>query len=96
MRKATLNKLSHFDVNMDMFQSTADYVVSIIKVRIEKSLELPLPIQLTECSETLRMTISQYRLMDAGSTSTSEAVREWIDYFSLGPAHSTPKKGHAV
>lgn len=32
MRKAASNSLSHFDVNMDMFQNTADYVVSIIKV----------------------------------------------------------------
>ncbi len=32
MEKARGNKLNHFDVNMDMFQNTADYVVSIIKV----------------------------------------------------------------
>lgn len=32
MAKARSNELSHFDVNMDMFQNTADYVVSIIKV----------------------------------------------------------------
>jgi Protein of unknown function (DUF1688) len=32
MRAAKSNGLSHFDVNMDMFQNTADYVVSIIKV----------------------------------------------------------------
>ena len=37
MRTAMSNKLSHFDVNMDMFQNTADYVVSIIKVRIPKT-----------------------------------------------------------
>jgi Protein of unknown function (DUF1688) len=33
MHKATSNSLNHFDVNMDMFQNTVDYVVSIIKVR---------------------------------------------------------------
>lgn len=32
MEKATSNSLNHFDVNMDMFQNTANYVVSIIKV----------------------------------------------------------------
>jgi hypothetical protein len=32
MKKAASNSLNHFDVNMDMFQNTADYVVSIIKV----------------------------------------------------------------
>ncbi|KAF7502774.1 hypothetical protein GJ744_005164 [Endocarpon pusillum] len=31
MEKATSNSLNHFDVNMDMFQNTANYVVSIIK-----------------------------------------------------------------
>lgn len=33
MAKAESNQLSHFDVNMDMFENTAKYVVSIIKVR---------------------------------------------------------------
>ena len=33
MEKAKANQLSHFDVNFDMFQNTADYVISIIKVR---------------------------------------------------------------
>ena len=32
MRMAMSSQLSHFDVNMDMFQNTADYVVSMIKV----------------------------------------------------------------
>lgn len=32
MEKASSNSLNHFDVNMDMFQNTANYVVSIIKV----------------------------------------------------------------
>lgn len=39
MKRATLNQLNHFDVNMDMFQNTADYVVSIIKV-----LKMPSPL----------------------------------------------------
>jgi Protein of unknown function (DUF1688) len=34
VEKAKSNELSHFDVNMDMFQNTADYVVSIIKVNV--------------------------------------------------------------
>lgn len=34
MRKAKTNELAHFDVNIDLFQDTADYVVSIIKVCI--------------------------------------------------------------
>ena len=32
MQKASSNSLAHFDVNMDMFQHTAQYVVSMIKV----------------------------------------------------------------
>lgn len=32
MLKAKSNQLSHFDVNMDMFQNTANYMISIIKV----------------------------------------------------------------
>jgi len=31
--KAKANRLNHFDVDMSKFQDTADYVVSIIKVR---------------------------------------------------------------
>ena len=34
MQRANSQTLSHFDVNMDMFQNTADYVISIIKVGI--------------------------------------------------------------
>lgn len=30
--KAKTNQLNHFDVDIDKFQETADYVVSIIKV----------------------------------------------------------------
>lgn len=34
LEKAKRNQLNHFDVDLSKFQDTADYVVSIIKVRI--------------------------------------------------------------
>lgn len=40
MQRANSNTLNHFDVNMEMFQNTADYVISIIKVGWTRSMEV--------------------------------------------------------
>lgn len=77
MAKATSNNLSHFDVNMDMFQNTANYVVSIIKVcTMVVSALAPDFFCSTPLSATLQMITNLYHLMDDGSTSMLAAVHE--------------------
>ena len=41
-KKAHSNQLNHFDVDLDKFKDTADYVIAIIKVRVALFDSLPL------------------------------------------------------
>jgi len=63
--KAKSNNLRHFDVDMSKFQDTADYVVSIIKVR--KQSRLLRSALMYPNSATLRQTMPAFRHMADGS-----------------------------
>ncbi len=78
MEKVTSNSLNHFDVNMDMFPKTANYVVSIIKVcAMRPFCRYPrICFSSAPLSGTLKATTNQYHLTGGGSTSTSAAVHE--------------------
>ena len=65
LEEAKVNALNHFDVDLSKFKDTADYVVSIIKVRPSHQLTST---ELTTLSETLQATMLQYRRMAVGNT----------------------------
>lgn len=70
LEKARENRLNHFDVDMDKFEDTTKFVVSIIKVILSPhNWDLT---YLCVCREILPQTIHRFLLMADGNTSTLE------------------------
>lgn len=92
--RAKCNRLNHFDVDLTKFKATASYVVSIIKVKHclptpkWKSVSNPYP---RKKSATMRLIMKTFRLMAAGSISTSAGGHALISFCSRGPAVLTPR-----
>jgi hypothetical protein len=99
LEKAKRNQLRHFTVDMSKFNDTARFVVSIIKVRGQRSdWLLPATETWLTCvcrSVTSTPTTNRSRRTADGSISRSAAGRGSTSSWPPGRAASTSRSGHA-
>lgn len=99
--KAKRNQLNHFDVDLDKFNATASYVVSIIKVSAESLWSSCARRALTNIPgrhnrETMPRIMNRFLPMAAGSTSTLAGDRASTSCCNHGPARSMRRSGRGA